>query len=56
MQAVNHYFSLIILHAGKNEPEKIAKIVSGVAEGCRQSEAALIGGETAEMPGFLSGR
>ena len=37
---------------GKNEPEKIASIVSGVAEGCRQSGAALIGGETAEMPGF----
>ena len=37
---------------GKNIPEKIATIVSGVAEGCRQSGAALIGGETAEMPGF----
>ena len=37
---------------GKNFPEKIATIVSGVAEGCRQSDAALIGGETAEMPGF----
>jgi len=37
---------------GKNYPEKIAKIVSGVAEGCVQSESALIGGETAEMPGF----
>ena len=37
---------------GKNFPEKIAAIVSGVADGCRQSEAALIGGETAEMPGF----
>ena len=37
---------------GKNEPEKIAQIVSGVAEGCKQSNAALIGGETAEMPGF----
>ena len=37
---------------GKNEPEKIATIVSGVAEGCKQSNAALIGGETAEMPGF----
>ena len=40
------------LACGKNEPEKIASIVSGVAEGCRQSNAALIGGETAEMPGF----
>ena len=37
---------------GKNDPEKIATIVSGVAEGCKQSGAALIGGETAEMPGF----
>ena len=37
---------------GKNFPEKIASIVSGVAEGCVQSGAALIGGETAEMPGF----
>lgn len=37
---------------GKNYPEKIAAIVSGVAEGCVQAGAALIGGETAEMPGF----
>ena len=37
---------------GKNVPERIADIVSGVAEGCVQSGAALIGGETAEMPGF----
>ncbi len=37
---------------GKNVPEKIAQIVSGVADGCVQSGAALIGGETAEMPGF----
>ena len=37
---------------GKNYPEKIAEIVSGVAEGCVQSGCALIGGETAEMPGF----
>lgn len=37
---------------GKNVPEKIAEIVKGVAEGCVQSGAALIGGETAEMPGF----
>lgn len=37
---------------GKNNPEKIAMIVKGVADGCVQSESALVGGETAEMPGF----
>ncbi len=37
---------------GKNVPERIADIVSGIAEGCVQSDAALVGGETAEMPGF----
>lgn len=45
-------FFLDYIACGKNIPEKIADIVSGVAEGCRQSGAALIGGETAEMPGF----
>ncbi len=45
-------FFLDYIACGKNYPEKIAAIVSGVAEGCRQSNAALIGGETAEMPGF----
>lgn len=45
-------FFLDYIACGKNVPEKIATIVSGIAEGCRQSGAALIGGETAEMPGF----
>ena len=45
-------FFLDYIACGKNFPERIATIVSGVADGCRQSEAALIGGETAEMPGF----
>ena len=45
-------FFLDYIACGKNVPEKIAAIVSGVAEGCVQSGAALIGGETAEMPGF----
>lgn len=45
-------FFLDYIACGKNVPEKIATIVSGVAEGCAQSNAALIGGETAEMPGF----
>ena len=45
------YF-LDYIACGKNVPEKIAAIVSGVCEGCVQSDAALIGGETAEMPGF----
>ncbi len=45
-------FFLDYIACGKNFPEKIATIVSGVADGCMQSDAALIGGETAEMPGF----
>lgn len=45
-------FFLDYIACGKNYPEKIAAIVSGVADGCAQSDAALIGGETAEMPGF----
>ncbi len=45
-------FFLDYIACGKNFPEKIATIVKGVAEGCVQSGAALIGGETAEMPGF----
>ncbi len=45
-------FFLDYIACGKNFPEKIATIVKGVADGCKQSNAALIGGETAEMPGF----
>ena len=45
-------FFLDYIACGKNDPERIASIVSGIAEGCVQSGAALIGGETAEMPGF----
>ena len=46
-------FFLDYIACGKNYPEKIAEIVKGVAEGCVQSEAALIGGETAEHPGLM---
>lgn len=45
-------FFLDYIACGKNYPEQIATIVSGIADGCRQSGAALVGGETAEMPGF----
>lgn len=45
-------FFLDYIAVGKNYPEKVAAIVKGVAEGCLQSGSALIGGETAEMPGF----
>ncbi len=46
-------FFLDYIAIGKNYPEKVAEIVSGVAEGCVQSECALIGGETAEHPGLM---
>ena len=46
-------FFLDYIACGKNYPEKIATIVKGVAEGCKMSEAALIGGETAEHPGLM---
>ena len=46
-------FFLDYIACGKNYPEKIAEIVKGVAEGCKQSGAALIGGETAEHPGLM---
>lgn len=47
-------FFLDYIACGKNYPEKIAAIVKGVAEGCLQSDAALIGGETAEHPGLMA--
>lgn len=45
-------FFLDYVAVGKNVPEKVANIVSGIAKGCIEAEAALVGGETAEMPGF----
>jgi phosphoribosylformylglycinamidine cyclo-ligase len=45
-------FFLDYIACGKNIPEKIEKIVSGIAKGCVQAGCSLIGGETAEMPGF----
>src|SRR5699024_11152231 len=51
-QGAEPLFFLDYIACGKNNPEMIEQIVSGVAEGCVQSKASLIGGETAEMPGM----
>ena len=53
-QGAQPLFFLDYIAVGKNYPEKVAEIVSGIAEGCRQAGCALIGGETAEMAGFYS--
>lgn len=54
VQGARPLFFLDYIATGKLESDKIADLVKGIAEGCKQSGAALIGGETAEMPGFYS--
>ena len=55
VQGAEPLYFLDYLACGKLHPDKVATIVSGISEGCRQSNCALIGGEPAEMPGMYSG-